>query len=247
MTEGESRSLEVITPKGGTYSIILQDGTKVWLNADSKLEFLSNYRNKLQRIVKLTGEAYFEVAKILSPTGRDGRRPERVPFLVESNGQRVEVLGTHFNISAYKGETIKTTLLEGSVRVASLAPLGRGAAGGEGSVTLRPNQQSTVHLSPLGRDGEAREGNITVKQVDATEAITWKNGKFSFEREEMLSIMRKVARWYNVDVVFQEPLQQVKLTGSISRFENVSKLLDMLENTKEVHFKVEGRTVYVTK
>jgi ferric-dicitrate binding protein FerR (iron transport regulator) len=224
MTEGDSRTLEVITPKGGTYFIILQDGTKVWLNADSKLEVLPNFWNKTQRLVKLTGEAYFEVAKVLSPAGRDGRRPERVPFLVESQGQKVEVLGTHFNISAYAGEVIKTTLLEGSVRI-------------EGKLMLKPGQQSEISLNR----------RVTVKNVDAAEVTAWKDGKFVFNSDDMNGLMRQVARWYNVEVVYQDNVQDVKLTGSVSRFANISTLLDKLGQTGSVKFKLDGRTVTVMK
>jgi ferric-dicitrate binding protein FerR (iron transport regulator) len=237
MTDGESRTLEVTALRGGIYSIILQDGTKAWLNAASKLKFLSNYRNKLQRIVKLEGQAYFEVAK-------DAKRP----FIVESQGQRVEVLGTHFDISAYPGEAIKTTLLEGSVRVASLAPSGRGAVGLEGQVVLKPNQQSTIHLSPSGRGGEAREANITVKQVDPTDAIAWKNGDFVFKGESLESAMQQIARWYNVDVLYDNNLpQDVVFWGYVSRSRNLSVVLKQMQNTKQVKFKLEGRTIRVTK
>ncbi|ACU04008.1 FecR family protein [Pedobacter heparinus] len=229
-TEGRDlsslRSVEMTslsTPRGGTYQITLPDGSRAWLNADTKISFPSQFIGKERKILIINGEVYFEVAK-----------NKEKPFIVVADQQEVEVLGTHFNINAYKDEgSTKTTLLEGSVKVSLLS----GKRSDEGTVILKPNQQSLV----TGSQG------IAVKEVDAAEAISWKNGKFSFEREEMSSIMRKVARWYNVDVVFQEPLQEVKLTGSISRFEKVSKLLEMLENTKEVRFKIEGHKVYVTK
>ncbi|WP_316812243.1 FecR family protein [Pedobacter heparinus] len=247
--DGRARLLTVTTPRGGTYQVTLPDGTKVWLNAASVLTYTMSLNERGGvRLVELSGEAYFEVF-----------RNKNQPFVVTAKNLTTTVLGTHFNISAYDDEgSTKATLLEGSIRVTSFRgkrsdekPLGHANSrdlsyrrddGGaerdaEGGVILKPNQQALV----TGSSG------INVKEVDATEAITWKNGKFSFEREEMGSIMRKVARWYNVDVVFQEPLQEVKLTGSISRFEKVSKLLEMLENTKEVRFKIEGRKVYVTK
>lgn len=235
-------TLEVTTPRGGTYSIILQDGTKVWLNADSKLEFLSNYRNKVQRIVKLiAGEAYFEVAK-----------NKAKPFIVECNGQRTEVLGTHFNISAYSDDTgIKTTLLEGSVRVSLsnlthlssranakvLDPSEVGMTKRE-AVILKPNQQSLVTAS----------AGITVKEVDASAAIAWKEGYFKFDNEPLASIMLKISRWYNVEVVYQD--QQLKSTafgGTVSRFGNVSQILNKLQLTGKAHFKIEGQKIIVTK
>jgi len=210
------------TAKGETYQLRLPDGSMVYLNAASSLTYSATLREYGKRTVRLSGEAYFEIAK-----------DKKHPFVVRSGMQDVEVLGTHFNVSAYEEDkVVKTTLLEGRVSVRrKMDDLEDSKA-----VILKPNQQA-----------EMKGGAFTVKDVDASEAVLWKEGKFSFEREEMGSIMRKVARWYNVDVVFEEPLQQVKLTGSISRFEKVSKLLEMLEYTKEVKFKVKGRTVYVHK
>jgi transmembrane sensor len=212
------RLTTVSTPRGGTYQVHLPDGTKIWLNAASSLTYSVTPNETGVRRVKLSGEAYFEVAK-------DKARP----FLVQSKTQEVEVLGTHFNINTYDDEPIvKTTLLEGSVRIIpSETELNTG-------LTLKPNQQAIL----VG-------GKLMVQAVDATESISWKNGKFTFDREEISSIMRKVARWYNVQVVYQGNLNGIKLTGSVSRFENVSKLLEVLENTQEVHFKIEAHKITV--
>ncbi|MBB5439392.1 hypothetical protein HDC92_003085 [Pedobacter sp. AK017] len=203
--------LSLLTPLGGTYSTILPDGTKVWLNADSKLEFLSNFRNVAQRIVKLTGEAYFEVAK-----------DKAHPFIVQSAGQNVTVLGTHFNISAYKGEGIRTTLLEGSVKV--------------NAVSLKPNQQSLL------------TGNtIKVSQANIEETMAWKNGNFIFNGESIQNIMLKLQRWYDIEVNYQGDVSTELYYGNISRFKNISEVLKMLEKAQGVHFKVEGRRVTVTQ
>lgn len=217
--------LTATTPMGGTYQFTLADGTKVWLNAASKLEFSSNFEHTKQRTVKLEGEAYFEVAK-----------NKAKPFVVESNGQQVTVLGTHFNINAYPDETgTRTTLLEGSVQVASLAPVGRGAKGGDGRIILKPGEQSLL------------TSNLTVNKVDVNNVIDWKNGEFAFESEPLGNIMRKVQRWYNVKVVYDEPtLENIRFTGNISRFENVSKLLDILQTTRKVDFKIEQQKIIVT-
>ncbi|MDR6783781.1 transmembrane sensor [Pedobacter africanus] len=214
------------TPKGGIYSIILQDGTKVWLNSDSKLEFFSDYRNKLQRIVKLTGEAYFEAAK-----------DKTKPFLVESNGQRVTVLGTHFNISAYRGESIKTTLLEGSVSVRQAAPvrsLSYRGDDGDGAIILKPGQLAINAAS-----------NIRVQAADLEKEMAWKNGYFRFNQEGIQDIMRKLSRWYNIEVAYQGNITTEKFTGTVNRDKNISEVLLMLEQTKGVHFKIEGRKVTV--
>lgn len=144
-------------------------------------------------------------------------------FVVATKHQIIKVIGTHFNVSEYQNERARTTLLEGSVKV--------------NDDILIPGQQADI-LS---------DGSAQIKSVDASEAIAWKNGKFSFEREEIGSIMKKVERWYDVEIDYQDDVRSIRLTGSVSRFENVSKLLSMLENTKEVHFKMEGRKIIVTK
>ncbi|MBB5441276.1 ferric-dicitrate binding protein FerR (iron transport regulator) [Pedobacter sp. AK017] len=231
--DGKTQILTVSTPRGGTYQITLPDGTKVWLNAASSLKFPSTFNGLISREVELSGEAYLEVAK-------DAKRK----FIVASKGQEVEVLGTHFNISAYNDEAvIKTTLLEGSVRVS----LSRGkridtetssAQAGGFDVTLRPNQQAVL---------TANSGPFKVLAIDPTEAIAWKSGDFVFKDEKIESIMRKLARWYNVDVVYQGNLPKSGFIGEISRFKNISAVLTLLEQTKGVHFKIEGRTVTVMK
>jgi len=212
------RNIAVTTPRGGTYQIVLQEGTKVWLNSDTKLEFLSSYRNESQRIVKLEGEGYFEVAK-------DKNRP----FIVESSGQRIKVLGTHFNVNSYKDEAgIKTTLLEGSVIVS--VP--------KYTLQLKPGEQAIVF---------GNKKDIAVRLVDTEEVVAWKNGYFRFYKEDIESIMKKVARWYDVSVEFKGEITTEKFNGTSSRTKNINEILEMLETTNAVHFKIEGRRVMVMK
>lgn len=218
------------TAIGETYQIRLPDGSRVWLNAASSLKYPAKFGIGSDRKVQLTGEAYFEVAKLTSPLSPQGASAQKVPFIVATGKQEVEVLGTHFNISSYQEEPAeKTTLLEGAVRVSLLNNPSK-------NVNLLPNQQ--VVLSA---------GSLSKYEVDAAESIAWKNGKFTFDREEISSIMRKVSRWYNVEVIYQDNLGGVKLTGSISRFEDIGKLLEILENTQQVHFKIDGKRVIVKK
>jgi transmembrane sensor len=224
------------TAKGETYQVLLRDGTKVWLNAASSLSYTTALSEQGKRKVALEGEAYFQVAK-----------DKKHPFLVESKGQEVEVLGTHFNINSYADEaSIKTTLLEGSVRI-SLLSLRESAIPDSKSgmanvpqheVVLKPGQQSIV----------VGNGRIKVSEVDTEEAVLWKEGKFSFSSEELSSIMRKVARWYNVEVVYGASVdQQTTFSGSVSRFESVSGVLRMLKKTSDLNFRIADRKVYVTK
>ncbi len=201
-------------PRGGQYNLTLPDGTRIWLNADSRLRFPAVFTGA-EREVELEGEAYFEVA-----------RNERQPFRVKARGLDVEVLGTHFNVMAYADEpAVQATLLEGKVRLRN----------GSNAVVLKPGQQ--------GRFTE--EEGINVRKADTEQAMAWKNGMFVFNDEALPSIMRKVSRWYNVDVRFRNPGTALSFAGSISRFKNVEDVLHMLALTGTVQFRVEGNTIIV--
>ncbi|RQO74437.1 anti-sigma factor [Pedobacter sp. KBW06] len=204
------------TPKGGQYEITLPDGTKVWLNAASKLRFPVIFTAN-ERRVELIGEAYFEVVK-------DRNRP----FKVKSDQQEITVLGTHFNVNAYGDEVFtKTTLLEGSVRVNK----------GTSRVLLMPGQQAVSEVSSSA---------LTVrKDVDLSESIAWKNGLFVFEQEDVFSIMNKISRWYDIEVVYHGNLKGKKYSGNISKFEDVTEVLKTMQLTGTIQFKVEGRRIIV--
>lgn len=220
------QTLTASTPRGGQYQFILPDGTQVWLNAASKISFPAQFSGTTRKIF-LSGEAYFQVAK-----------NKARPFIVESKGQEVTVLGTHFNINAYPDESsIKTTLLEGSVKVASLS-VGSSLPGHPGNEQiLTPNQQAINTGS-----------TIKVSTIDPEEAIAWKNGLFMFNAESLSSIMKRVSRWYNIQVVYQDSeLGNEVFSGSVSRFDSISSLLRQLENTASVKFKIEGERVIVSR
>ncbi|ATP56516.1 iron dicitrate transport regulator FecR [Pedobacter ginsengisoli] len=217
--------LKLSTPSGGQYQATLADGTKVWLNAKSSLKFNLSFANSAQRKVELNGEAYFEVTK-----------NARQPFIVIASKQQTEVLGTHFNISSYADERgIKTTLSEGSIKVSSLAVQPNQHDNG---VILKPGQQSTFIV----------DKPIEIDQIDADDAIAWKDGKFAFRKEPLESIMRKLARWYDVEIVYQDPeISKQILGGSFTRSEEISSVLTTLELTGDVHFKIQGKKVVVAK
>ena len=206
----EPQMLTAKTPRGGTYQLILPDGSKIWLNADSKITFPSQFRGK-QRKVILEGEGYFEVAK-----------NKAKPFIVESRGQHVEVLGTHFNINSYPDEkVIKTTLLEGSINV-------------NGAI-LKPDQQAVL----------TRNNDIEINNVDPSEAVAWQKGYFLFDQEDIKSVMRKIARWYDVEIIYEGNTDNIIVGGAVSRFKNVSKILEMLQETGAVKFRRVDKKVYV--
>lgn len=209
------------TPRGGKYQVLLPDGTSVVLNAASSLRFPTAFAGK-SREVELSGEAYFEVAENAAQPFRVKLRPEE-----GARGERVvEVLGTSFNIMAYRDEPfIKATLLTGAVKVT-----------GEGAVAmLKPGQQAVM--------GKAAAG-ISVAKASIEEAIAWKNNEFYFNNTNIYSIMRQISRWYNVDVRFEDSLH-VFLNGNIRKNVNASQVFKMLELTGEVRFKTEGREVIV--
>lgn len=216
---GHAVQITAGTAKGQTYIFTLPDGTKVWLNADSKISFAQQFVKKT-REVHLEGEAYFEVAK-----------DKLKPFIVKSKTQQVEVLGTHFNVSNYENESnVKTTLVEGSVRVQQL-----GAA--RQVVTLKPDQQATNNLKSL-----------VVNTVDTRDVLDWKNDGFAFKGGDFATAMRKIARWYNVEIVYDHlAVHELEIGGFISRKNDLFTVLKFIESTGQVRFVVEGRRVLVRK
>ena len=231
----KNQLLEVSTPRGGQYQIALPDGTKVWLNASSSLKFPSSFSKSKDRKVELLGEAYFEVTSVY--TSLHGKRSKQA-FIVVSKDQEVEVLGTHFNINAYADEnSTKTTLLEGSVRVASLGSQGVTDRKAE-LATLVPGMQST--LSSKG---------IALQQMAEPEAaISWQTGYFTFNREPLDELMRKVSRWYDVNIIYKdESIKKIPFSGTITRFAQVSDLLKILKLTGQVSFEIEGRNIIIDR
>jgi len=210
--------LSLTTPKGGTYRVTLPDGTNVWLNSASTLRYPSRF-NERERLVELEGEAYFEVSR----SDKRGKAVSSVPFKVVSPGQTVEVLGTHFNINAYSDEhTTNTTLLEGAVRVTA----------DNHTALLKPGQQSKV-----GTEG------LRVTEVDTETVVDWKNGDFVFVDETLDNIMREIARWYDVDIVYQGRLRTDRYNGQISRNKNLSEVLHILELSGGLTYNISDRTL----
>ena len=205
------------TAKGETYMVVLPDKSKVWLNAASSLIYNTNMNISKERVVSLFGEAYFEVAK-------DKARP----FVVISRGQEVEVLGTHFNVNGYDDETATaTTLLEGSVKVST----------GDVKQILKPGQQA----KSIGN-------TISVSPADIETVMDWKNGDFFLNRVDFRTAMRKIARWYNVEVIYDKSVpDDIESSGYISRTNNLSAVLKLIEKSGQVHFKIEERRIYVFK
>ncbi|MFD1629779.1 FecR family protein [Pseudopedobacter beijingensis] len=212
-------------PRGGEYQLVLPDGTKVWLNASSSLKF-PTYFTGSSRVVELKGEAYFEVANTY--LNKNGKQ-QRMPFIVKTASQKIEVLGTHFNVNAYANEeNVKTTLLEGVVKILS-------AKTGAFKI-LKPGQQSQV----------AAAGNISLTEVDVEEVTAWKNGMFYFNNTDLKTIMKQLSRWYDIEADI-ENMPQKRFNGILSRNVKLSQVLTMMEKTSGLKFKVEERRVSMLK
>ena len=210
--------LTTVRGEQSPYPLQLSDGTRVWLNAASSITFPAAFDGK-DRMVKITGEAYFEVV-------HDAAHP----FKVMVKGQTIEDLGTSFNINAYDDEpNIQATLLSGKIRLTNTSA----------AATLHPGQVAIVASNPSA---------IIVKDVDTEGAVAWKNGYFLFDRTEPLaSVMRKVSRWYDVDVEYAGANVTETYVGSASRYGNVSEVLKVLQEAGDVKFKLEGKKIIVMK
>lgn len=213
------QSIAVKTPLGGQYQLTLADGSKVWLNAGSELAYTTGF-GKANRMLSLKGEAYFQV-----------RKNEQLPFIVHTHEQAIEVLGTSFNVSAYPEESlVKTTLQEGSLAVSNAIQ----------KLILQPNQQSVL-------DKDVNKMNV--QDVDAASVVAWKDGVFDFHGMSVEDCMRVIARWYALDVVYNEKVPSVLLGGKMSRGVKLSTFLTFLETNFNIHGEVtpERKLIITTK
>lgn len=211
------------TPRGGQYQLTLPDGTQVWLNAASSITYPAAFTGK-ERKVTISGEAYFEVAK-----------NREAPFIVDVDGRSsVEVLGTHFDVNSYANEkAIKTTLLEGSVKVVA-------------GTTRMDHGPSIVMVLTPGQQAQTGHQQLSVSNhVDIDKVMAWKNGLFNFDNASLEEVMRQLERWYNVDVIYEKGIPDIRFEGEISRNINLSNLLKVLARA-EVKFRIEdGRRLVV--
>ncbi|HET9431758.1 MAG TPA: FecR domain-containing protein [Chitinophagaceae bacterium] len=209
-------SHSLATAKGGQYRVTLQDGTTVWLNAESSLQYPAAFDGR-ERVVSLRGEGYFEIAP----------DTERIFRVLLEEGAVVEALGTHFNINAYGDEdAVKIYLKDGSVKLTG-SPL-------ENAILLHPGQQAIIHKKNF-------EINLAVME----EVLAWKNGWFEFKDASIEHIMRQVSRWYNTRVVYEAKVPH-HFTATVSRKEPVSRLLELLELTGRVQFRISDSTIIVS-
>lgn len=227
MAEGHSvfsgghAKLSVSTPRGGEFKITLEDGTEVWLNAETQLRYPERFGDG-ERRVAVTGEAFFKVAK-------DSRRP----FYVETAGQVVRVYGTEFNVHAYpEDKSVATTLVEGSIALQ--------AASGNGSqLMLTPGHQALF-------DKQSHEASV--KSVDTEVVTSWRSGSFVFENQNLGDIMQTLSRWYDFDYKFADAsLAHTEFMGSIPRYGEFADVVEILETSGGLKFRIKGRTVIISR
>jgi transmembrane sensor len=216
VTDADQNHINTLsTPRGGQYMVILPDRSKVWLNAESSISFPSVFSGT-ERLVSLSGEAYFEVYK-----------DKEHPFKVKAGAAEVSVLGTHFNIMTYPEEPeSEISLAEGSVRVDL----------GKNSRMLVPGQQARY---------KRNSAQMVLKSVDMEEVLDWKNGFFMFDNTPVDQVMRQIQRWYNVEVVYEGSKPVVSITGIISRSNKISKILALIEETGGVDFEIGEKQITV--
>jgi len=205
------------TPRGGEFMLTLGDGTKVWINAASKLTYPSSF-SKNERLVKLKGEAYFEVA-------HDRERP----FKVLSGKQTIEVLGTSFNLSNYPKEATTSTLVEGQIQIDTKA----GA-----SATLMAGEQAIYN---------EEDGLLDKRKVNTSHFTAWREGLFYFKDESLQQIMTVLARWYSIDDLQYKNVgkKEIRFTGTLKRYDSFQEVTDIIEMTGDVKFKTVGNKVII--
>ena len=215
----ENRFNTLKTSRGGEYSVILSDGTVVYLNSASELRYPVQF-NERERIVYFSGEGYFEVAK-------DRERP----FHVVVDDMRIRVYGTEFNVNTFKETGVQTVLLEGSVGIS--------VKGKQEEYRLKPSQMAEFNRKDL---------SVEVKDVNPESFVAWKAGFFAFDEESLEEIMNTLARWYDVEVFYvNNDLKNLHFTGHLKRYDQITTILKAIESAVNVKFSVKGRTISVMK
>ena len=219
LPESELNYMSISVPKGGTYQVVMSDGTKVWLNSSSTLRYPERFVSS-RRLVELEGEAYFEVNSI-------EKNSHKVPFVVKTKEQEIEVLGTQFNVSAYSEQQgVVTTLVEGSVAVMPNADPTQ-------KFLLKPGYQSVVNGN-----------NSSIDAVEIEQYIAWKDGRFHFKNTSFEDMMVQISRWYDVEVIYKGKVPKETFTGKMGRDLSLMTILELL-NVSNVSVSMEGKSLIV--
>ena len=205
-------------PRGGEYVLTLADSTRVWMNSDSELRYPSRFEGG-ERRVSVTGEAYFQVAK-----------DESLPFIVEAGGAAVRVTGTEFNVMAYPDDgRVETTLVSGGVDVEANGQTRR----------IAPGSQAVY---------DKASGSLDVRAVDLALYTSWKDGLFEFRDMPLGAVARQLERWYDVEILFADPaVADIRFTGAVKKMKPLAFILDIIQGTRSVDYRIEGRQVIIDK
>ena len=221
--ENKSNKVEynyLTIPRGGKYHIVLSDGTEVWLNSESRLKYPVSFLEGKPRVVELVyGEAYFEVSPSTNHQGAE--------FNVVNEHQIIEVLGTKFNVKAYKGDAnISTTLVEGKVSV--IIGLDR--------ELLTPNEKSIFNKE---------DNQLVVREVDVKSEIAWIHGAFIFKKKSLRDISKVLSRWYDIDIEFlNDSIANQRFNGDLNKNQNLESILLLIKNTKKIHsYEIKDKSV----
>ncbi|MDO5981906.1 FecR family protein, partial [Flavivirga spongiicola] len=221
---GERSSSEIAynyltIPRGGQFHLILSDGTEVWLNSESQLKYpVSFIKGEVRTVELIYGEAYFDVSPSSEHKGAE--------FKVINQFQEVEVLGTEFNVKAYKDESkVYTTLVEGKVAIDN----------GVTKQILIPNQQSKL---------DTENNSVTIVKVDVEGEVSWRKGVFSFERKTLKDIMKVLSRWYDVDIVFEnEDLKSVNFNGILDKYQSLEEILLIMKSSSINNYEIKNKII----
>jgi transmembrane sensor len=208
---------KLVIPRGGEYSIVLSDGTKVWLNSESNLEFPAKFTGQT-REVSVSGEAYFEVAP-----------NKMIPFIIKTDDFQVRVTGTSFNINSYKDSKYSNITVESGNVIVSLP---------EGT----QNQIGIGQQLSIDRDTKS----VDIQYVELGTSSIWKDGIFYFDKESLESIMTRISRWYDFQpVVISDELKQLRFVGKVIKYDNASKVMDMLKSTEYLNYTIDGQRIII--
>lgn len=209
----------LVIPKGGEFDIVLADGTRVWLNSESEIKYPVNFSGDIRK-VSLKGEAYFKVA-----------HNKQKPFIVETEGVSVKVLGTEFNVRSYIDEdNLATTLVKGSVEIQS-----------------RDNSSEKLILKP-GYQAVFDKTNVKLssRKVNVKDYIAWKEGRFVFKSRRLEDVIKELSRWYDVEVFYQNnSVKDKKVTGVLKRYDDFSSFIEMMKITEVANFRIKGKTIII--
>lgn len=209
---------KLVIPRGGEYRLVLADGTKVWLNADSELRYPVSFMGNIRKVY-LKGEAYFDVT-----------HNKEMPFVVVTDNLDVKVYGTEFNVNTHREDIVQTTLVEGSVSV---------KIKGQKEVVISPFQMAELNV---------RKGDLNIRTVDVENYVAWRYGEYVFDNQSLELILEELSLWYDVEIFYMNKVvKDLHFSGYLKKYDSIDKILNLIERTTHVKFEIKGKAIYVKK